>query len=93
MSFTHFTKQPIIDILISPESWYSDRKRITRIHIMFVFKIDNMPFTVPHCTLESNPGFMLEFQYKKKKKKNFNTKKSLRDKKIFTQAQEKETSF
>ena len=46
ISFAHFTKQSctVTDILITPESQYSYRKRITRGHIMFVFKIDKVPF-------------------------------------------------
>lgn len=65
ISFAHFTKQSctITDILITPESQYSYRKRITRGHIMFVFKTDKVPFTELHCTLESYPGFLLEFQH------------------------------
>lgn len=68
ISFAHFTKQSctITDILITPESQYSYRKRITRGHIMFVFKIDKVPFTGLHCTPDSYPGFLLEFQHKEK---------------------------
>lgn len=52
ISFAHFTKQSctIIDILIIPDSQYSYRKRITRGHIMFAFKIDKVLFTGLHCT-------------------------------------------
>lgn len=43
---------------------------------MFVFKIDKVPFTGLHCTPDSYPGFLLEFQHKekfeeKKKKKGY----------------------
>lgn len=65
ISFAHFTKQSctITDILITPESQYSYRKRITRGHIMFVFKTDKVPFTELHCILESYPGFLLKFPH------------------------------
>lgn len=33
---------------------------------MFVFKIDKVPFTGLHCTPDSYPGFLLEFQHKEK---------------------------
>lgn len=87
ISFAHFTKQSctITDILITPENQYSYRKRITRGHIMFVFKIDKVPFTGLHCTPESYPAFLLELQHKEK----FEGKKQ----KIFTQTQEKATSL
>lgn len=57
ISSARFTKQSctITDTLITPESQYSYRKRITRGHIMFVFKIDKVPFTRLHRTPESYP--------------------------------------
>lgn len=33
---------------------------------MFVSKIDKVPFTGLHCTPDSYPGFLLEFQHKEK---------------------------
>lgn len=89
ISFAHFTKQSctITDILITPESQYSYRKRITRGHIMFVFKTDKVPFTELHCTLESYPGFLLRIST------HTHTKNLKGKKKIFTQTQEEATSF
>ena len=80
ISFAHFTKQSCTktDILITPESQYSYRKRITRGHIMFVFKTDKVPFTELHCTLESYPGLLLRISTHTQKK-NLKGKK-----KIFT---------
>lgn len=86
ISFAHFTKQSctITDILITQESQYSYRKSITRGHIMFVFKIDKVPFTGLHCTPERYSRFM-----------RISTQKSAGKKKkeVFTQTQEEETSF
>lgn len=89
ISFAHFTKQSctITDILITPESQYSYRKRNTRGHIMFVFKIDKVSFTGLHCTPERYPRFMSESQHKEK------SEGKKKKKKIFTQTQEEETSF
>lgn len=86
ISFAHFTKQSctITDILIIPESQYSYRKRITRGHIMFLFKIDKVPFTGLHCTPERYPRFMLKSQQNKEFEGG---------KKIFTQTKEEETSL
>lgn len=90
ISFAHFTKQSctITDILITPESQYSYRKRITRGHIMFVFKTDKVPFTELHCILESYPGFLLKFPHT-----HTHTQKLKGKKKIFTRTQEEATSF
>lgn len=49
---------------------------------MFVFKIDKVPFTGLHCTPDSYPGFLLEFQHKEK----FEEKKKKRD--IYTDSRE-----
>lgn len=68
ISFAHFTKQSctITDILITPESQYSYRKTITRGHMMYVFKIDKVPFTGLHCTPERYPRLMSESRHKER---------------------------
>lgn len=35
---------------------------MARGHIMRLFNLNKVPFTGLHCTPESDPGFMLEFQ-------------------------------
>lgn len=55
---------------------------MARGHIMRLFNLNKMPFTGLHCTPESDPGFMLEFQHKEK----------LEGKKL-TETQEEVTSF
>lgn len=52
------------NILITPESQYSYRKRTPRGHMMFVFKIDAFPWTSLYP--EGYSGFMLGFQPKGK---------------------------